>query len=41
MKKYRAQALKYIENAIKLNIEYKAGRKRAAELKMKLKPHSK
>jgi len=35
-KKYREQALKYLEKAIKLDPEYKAGRKRAEELKLKL-----
>ena len=35
-KKYREQALKYLEKAIDLDPEYKAGRKRAEELKSKL-----
>ena len=35
-KKYREQALNYLNKAIKLDPEYKAGRKRAEELKNKL-----
>lgn len=35
-KKYREQALEYLEKAIKLDPEYKAGRKRSEELKAKL-----
>lgn len=34
--KYRKQALEYLDKAIKLDAEYKAGRKRAEELKNKL-----
>lgn len=35
-KKYRNQALTYLDNAIKLDPNYKAGGKRAEELKLKL-----
>ncbi len=35
-KKYREQALKYLDKAIELDPEYKAGRKRAEELKNNL-----
>ncbi len=35
-KKYRNQALTYLDKAIKLDPDYKAGRKRAEELKLKL-----
>ena len=35
-KKYKKQALKYLDKSIELDPEYKAGRKRAEELKSKL-----
>lgn len=35
-KKYREQALQYLDKAIELDPDYKAGRKRAEELKFKL-----
>lgn len=36
-KKHRAQALRYLENAIELDPDYQAGRKRAEELRDKIK----
>jgi tetratricopeptide (TPR) repeat protein len=35
-KKYRVQAMQYLDKAIALDTDYKAGRKKAEELKMKL-----